>query len=239
MKKTASKKLSQPVLLVVDDEVSIRDMIRFALELGGFTVLEAANAQEAASQISKQRPDLILLDWMLPGKTGIEFAQRLKQSLDTRDIPIIMLTAKAEEGNKIKGLEAGADDYVTKPFSPRELMARIKTVLRRGPLLTVDDAIQIQDLHLNVSTHVVKVRDQLLSLTSSEYKLLHFFLTHQERVYTREQLIEQVWGGESDIDSRAVDMQIRRLRARLKPYNYDTFIKTVHGMGYQFSGKMP
>jgi two-component system phosphate regulon response regulator PhoB len=225
------KKIS---LLVVEDETAIRDMLRFALETAGFNLAEAETVSEAERQIANHTPDLILLDWMLPGINGIDFARRLKQQTHTKDIPIIMLTAKAEEINKIKGLETGADDYVTKPFSPRELIARIKTVLRRGPLISKNGLIQLGHLCLNTDTHRVTVNNTVLELPPIEYKLLYFFLSHQDRVYSREQLLNHVWGGESDIDDRTVDVQIRRLRSRLKPFAYDRHIKTVHGAGYQF-----
>lgn len=225
-------------ILIVEDEIAIKDMLRFAMEGVGFGLLEAENTHEAELQIAKQIPDLILLDWMLPGMSGIDFARKLKHHPQTKDIPIIMLTAKAEEENKIKGLETGADDYITKPFSPRELIARIKTVLRRGPLVTPEGMIQIGDLCVNTNAHQVTIKNHVLELTPREYKLLHFFVTHQERVYSRDQLLSQVWGGESDIDDRTVDVQIRRLRERLKLHCYDGHIKTIRGTGYQFTGKI-
>lgn len=225
-------------ILIVEDETAIRDMVRFALAPAGFEVIEARNVTEAETHIANQIPHLILLDWMLPGTSGIDFAKQLKQNHTTKEIPIIMLTAKAEESNKIKGLETGADDYITKPFSPRELIARIKTVLRRGPLVNVEGIIEVNKLHVNVNSHQVTINDELIDLTPNEYKLLHFFVTHQDRVYSRAQLLDQIWGGESDIDERTVDVQIRRLRSRLKPYDYDLCIKTVRGTGYQFSGSL-
>lgn len=225
-------------ILIVEDENAIRDMIRFALASTSFEVIEAQSVSEAERLIADHIPQLILLDWMLPGMSGIDFAKQLKQKSNTKNIPIIMLTAKAEEANKIKGLETGADDYITKPFSPRELIARIKTVLRRGPLVTPEGIIQIKDLFVNVNTHQVTIHSELIELSPIEYKLLYFFVTHQDRVYNREQLLTQVWGGASDIDDRTVDVQIRRLRSRLKSHGYDKCIKTVRGSGYQFSGSM-
>ncbi len=224
-------------ILIIEDEIAIRDMLRYALEAAGFTVQEAGNASEAEQKIAQQIPDLILLDWMLPTISGIEFIKQLKRKPLIKDIPIIMLTAKAEEENKIKGLETGVDDYITKPFSPRELIARIKTVLRRSPLVTPEGIIQIGDLCLDTNTHQVTIKKQAIELAPIEYKLLYFFVTHQDRVYNREQLLDQVWGGENYIDERTVDVQIRRLRSRLKPHGYETRIKTIRGAGYQFIGK--
>lgn len=224
-------------VLIIEDEIAIRDMVQFALESADFEVIGVENAQMAEQQIAHQIPDIILLDWMLPGMNGIDFAKILKQKQQTKDVPIIMLTAKAKEENKIKGLETGADDYVTKPFSPRELIARIKTVLRRGPLVTPEGLIKIKDLCLNTNTHEVTVNEQRIELAPIEYKLLYFFLTHQNRIYSREQLLDQIWGGENYIDERTVDVQIRRLRNRLKPFGYDEFIQTMRGTGYQFIEK--
>lgn len=224
-------------LLIIDDEAPIRDMLVFALKPAGFELIEAESVQQAERKIAKKMPDLILLDWMLPGKSGIEFAKQLKLNKTTRDIPIIMLTAKAEEENKIKGLETGADDYITKPFSPRELIARIKSVLRRGPLVSPEGMIQIQKLCVNTNAHTVTINQQIIELTPIEYKLLYFFITHLDRTYNREQLLDHVWGGENYIDERTVDVQIRRLRLRLKPHGYDHYLKTIRGVGYQFVGK--
>lgn len=221
-------------ILIIEDETSIRDMIQFALAPDGFTILEAGDVSTAKQKIAQQLPDLILLDWMLPGISGIDFAKQLKRDPITKTIPIIILTARAEEDNKVKGFEIGADDYITKPFSPRELSMRIKAVLRRGPLVSPEDIIQIKNLYLNISTHQLKINDEFITLTPIEYKLLYFFVTHQERVYSREQLLDYVWGKANYIDERTVDVQIRRLRNRLKPYGYDGYIKTMRGSGYQF-----
>jgi two-component system phosphate regulon response regulator PhoB len=220
-------------LLIIEDETPIRDMIKFALNPMGFELIEASDSKEALVKLSLETPGLILLDWMLPGLSGIEFAKQLKKNPHTQNIPIIMLTAKAEEENKIKGLEIGADDYITKPFSPRELAARIKTVLRRGPLIQSDGMMQVDKLAINVNTNEVYIDNNLLVLTTNEYKLLYFFLTHQERIYSREQLLDQIWGKAQDINDRSVDVQVRRLRSRLEPYGCDKYIKTVRGYGYQ------
>lgn len=224
----------QTRILIVEDEITIRDMLRFALEPNGYEIIEADNAKSAEQLINKNIPHLILLDWMLPGLSGIEFAKRLKKNPTTQNIPIILLTARAEEDNKVKGLETGADDYITKPFSPRELIARIKTVLRRGPLISTDGLINIQNLQLNVQTKQLTINNAPVELTPIEYRLLHFFVTHAERIYSRDQLLDHIWGGENYIDERTVDVQIRRLRNRLKPYGYHVYIKTIRGSGYQF-----
>jgi two-component system phosphate regulon response regulator PhoB len=222
-------------ILIIEDEATIRDMLRFALEPAGFDVMEAGSANEAKQQISKHIPQLILLDWMLPGMSGIDFAHQLKKDPKTQNIPIIMLTAKAEEINKVKGLETGADDYITKPFSPRELIARVKTVLRRGPLIAPDGIIQIRQMSFDVQAQQLKIENQLIELSPIEYRLFHFFITHPQRVYSREQLLDHVWGGENYIDERTVDVHIRRLRNRLKPFGYHAHIKTMRGSGYQFT----
>ncbi|KPJ68008.1 MAG: transcriptional regulator PhoB [Coxiella sp. DG_40] len=226
------------LILIVEDESHIRDMIRFALLTTEFRMFEAENTQQAQRLIADRIPSLILLDWMLPGESGIEFMRILKKEKTTQEIPIIMLTAKAEEINKIKGLDAGADDYITKPFSPRELIARIRAVLRRGSLVTPEGLINMKDLCINVKEHQVKIGKQLLKLTKNEYRLLHFFVTHQDRVYDREHLLTHVWGGDVFVENRTVDALIRRLRRVLRKYNYHKFIHTVRGIGYKFSIKL-
>ena len=227
----------QNLILVIEDEPPIRDMIRLALELADFEVMEAENAAKAETQIANRVPDLILLDWMLPGVSGIEFAKRLKQNKDVNDIPIIILTAKAEEENKIKGFEVGADDYITKPFSPRELIARIKTVLRRGPSVTTEGQIQVDGITLNTVTQEVKINQKSITLSPLEYRLLHFFMSHPNRVYSRDQLLTRVWGGDSYVDERTVDVQIRRLRRALDQGGELNLIETVRGAGYKFVSK--
>lgn len=226
-------------LLIVEDEPDIRDMLRFSLENAGFEVLEAETTKQSDLLIAKQVPDLILLDWMLPQVSGIKYAKQLKQQELTQAIPIIMLTAKAEEENKIKGLETGADDYITKPFSPKELIARIRAVLRRGTLISPDGIIKVGKLTINTDAHQVSVDDAIVDLSPIEYRLIHFFATHQERVFSREQLLNHVWGGEKYIDERTVDVQILRLRKSLTKAGCDPLIHTVHGVGYQFMEKAP
>ncbi|CAN5348495.1 phosphate regulon transcriptional regulator PhoB [soil metagenome] len=221
-------------ILIVEDEAPIREMVRFALELEGFILLEAEDWRQTQQICAKQLPQLILLDWMLPDTSGIEIARLLKRDEHTRNIAIIMLTAKAEEENKIKGLEAGADDYIVKPFSPRELIARIKTVLRRGPLESPEAKIHFADMQIDTANQCVTIANQEVKLGTLEYRLLHFLLSHANRIYSREQLLNQVWGMHTDIDDRTVDVSIRRLRLALEPYQYNHHIQTVRGSGYRF-----
>jgi two-component system phosphate regulon response regulator PhoB len=224
-------------VLIGDDEAAIREMIAVALEMADYDYLEAADAREAHALIVDKQPDLILLDWMLPGTSGVELARRLKKDETTADIPIIMLTAKVEEDNKIRGLEVGADDYITKPFSPRELVARLKAVLRRTTPPGVDSPIEVEGLTLDPIGHRVFTGSGEVSIGPTEYRLLQFFMTHQERVYTRSQLLDQVWGGNVYVEERTVDVHIRRLRKALGE-QYDHLIQTVRGAGYRFSTKV-
>ena len=226
-----------PKILIVDDEPAIREVIRFALEVDDFEVLEAGHTGEARRQISAEMPDLILLDLMLPGMSGQEFAKQLKQHASTREIPIIMLTAKSQEQDMVKGLDVGADDYMTKPFSPRELLARIKAVLRRTMPSGTDTLIEITGLRLNPSSHRVTVDGQVLGLAPTEYRLLHFFMAHPERAFDRSQLLDAVWGRDVFVEERTVDVHIRRLRKILEPSGHHNYIQTVHGFGYRFSAK--
>lgn len=202
-------------ILIVDDEAPIREMIAVALEMAGYECLEAENTQQAHAVIVDRKPDLILLDWMLPGTSGIELARRLKRDELTVDIPIIMLTAKGEEDNKIQGLEVGADDYITKPFSPRELVARLKAVLRRTGPGDSEAPIEVGGLLLDPISHRVTIDGKPAEMGPTEYRLLQFFMTHQERAYTRGQLLDQVWGGNVYVEERTVDVHIRRLRKAL------------------------
>ncbi|BCD98164.1 phosphate regulon transcriptional regulator PhoB [Marinagarivorans cellulosilyticus] len=225
-------------ILIVDDEAPIRDMLRVALEMAEYSCLEAGDAQSAHAIIVDQKPDLIILDWMMPGTSGMELARRLKRDQLTSETPIIMLTAKGEEDNKIQGLEAGADDYITKPFSPRELVARLKAVLRRTDSLSTGDPIVVDALRLDPSSHRVTIGETPVQMGPTEYRLLEFFLTHQERVYTRNQLLDHVWGGNVYVEERTVDVHIRRLRKALTLEGHDRFIQTVRGAGYRFSPKI-
>ncbi|MGH8583306.1 MAG: phosphate regulon transcriptional regulator PhoB [Gammaproteobacteria bacterium] len=222
-------------ILIVDDEPSLRQMLGFALMGTGFTCVEAADAAQAETIIAADPPDLILLDWMLPGVSGADLARRLRRDARTRRVPIIMLTARGEERDKVNALEAGADDYVTKPFSTRELVARIKAVLRRSEAEEARDSIEIGGLRLDVKTHRVTAREMPLDLSPLEFRMLHFFITHPERVYTRSQLLDQVWGDNVYIDERTVDVHIRRLRKAMGRHGYDRFIQTVRSVGYRFS----
>lgn len=228
--------MSAKTVLIVDDEAPIREMIALSLEMAGYHVLEAGDALSAHSLIIDQRPDLVLLDWMMPGTSGIELTRRLKRDPVTAGLPIIMLTAKGEEDNKVQGLEAGADDYIAKPFSPRELMARLKAVLRRATPHGVDEVIEVKGLILDPVSHRVSSNDKPLELGPTEYRLLQFFMAHQERVHTRGQLLDQVWGGNVYVEERTVDVHIRRLRKALgEPHQQ--LIQTVRGAGYRFSTK--
>lgn len=224
-------------VLIVDDEAPIREMIAVALEMAGYECMEAGNTQEAHAQIIDRKPDLILLDWMLPGTSGVEFARRLKREDRTSELPIIMLTAKGEEDNKVQGLEAGADDYVTKPFSPRELVARLKAVLRRTTPQGVEEPIEVEGLKLDPVCHRVTSHDKPIDIGPTEYRLLQFFMTHQERAYSRAQLLDQVWGGNVYVEERTVDVHIRRLRKALGS-DHDHLIQTVRGTGYRFSTRV-
>ena len=222
-------------ILIVEDEQPIREMISFALAGVGYEVREAADARQAQAAISERLPDLILLDWMLPGISGIDFARRLKKEDLTRELPIIMLTARAEEEDKVQGLESGADDYITKPFSPRELVARIRAVLRRGGPAAEDEILHANGLSLDLASHRVSAGDALLEVGPTEYRLLEFFMSHPERVYSRGQLLDRVWGSNVYVEERTVDVHIRRLRKVLEPHGYEAMIQTVRGAGYRFS----
>ncbi|KDE38801.1 Phosphate regulon transcriptional regulatory protein PhoB (SphR) [Nitrincola lacisaponensis] len=223
-------------VLIVDDEAPIREMIAVALEMAGYDCLEAQNAQQAHAAILDQKPDMVLLDWMMPGVSGIDFARRLRKDEVTADIPIIMLTAKAEEDNKIQGLEVGVDDYITKPFSPRELVARLKTVLRRTTPKGIEEPVTVDDLTLDPVSHRVLSEETPVDLGPTEFRLLQFFMTHQDRAYSRSQLLDMVWGGNVYVEERTVDVHIRRLRKALGE-RHDYLIQTVRGTGYRFSVK--
>lgn len=230
--------MSAKQILVVEDERPIRDMIVFGLRRGGFEVREAADVGAARASIADQRPDLVLVDWMLPEMSGLELTRSLKRDKETRDVPVIMLTARADEQDKIMGLDSGADDYVTKPFSPRELLARINAVLRRSGPGGGEEMIEAEGLVLDPAGHRVTVGDRTIPLGPTEYRLLAFFMTHAERVYSRAQLLDRVWGGNVYVEERTVDVHIRRLRKALEVFDYDRFIQTVRGAGYRFSTRM-
>jgi len=221
-------------VLVVEDEPQIQELVAVNLEHSGHTVLRAASVEEAEAAIRKALPDVLVLDWMLPGESGVAFARRLRTEERTRELPILMLTARAMEQDKVSGLEAGADDYLTKPFSPKELAARIKAVLRRRAPQLSGDSVEAEGLRLDPSTRRVSARGQRIELAPSEFRLLHFFMTHPERVYTRAQLLDLVWGDHVFIEERTVDVHIRRLRKALAPSGHDRLIDTVRGSGYSF-----
>ena len=224
-------------VLIVDDEAAIREMIAVALQMVGYRCLEADNAQNAHAIVVDHQPDIILLDWMMPDVSGIELARRLKRETAYADIPIIMLTARSEEDNKIQGLEAGADDYITKPFSPRELIARLKAVLRRTATAGIDEPIEIEGLRLDPGSHRVSSGETELEFGPTEFRLLQFFMTHPERAYTRSQLLDHVWGGNVYVEERTVDVHIRRLRLALGT-QHEHLVQTVRGTGYRFSTKV-
>lgn len=222
-------------VLIVEDEKPIRDMIGFSLRRNGFTVTEAADVAAARSSIANARPDLVLVDWMLPDTSGLELTRQLKRNRETQDLPIIMLTARGDEQDKVAGLEGGADDYVVKPFSPRELLARINAVLRRATPGGGDEVIDQGGLVLDTASERVLVGEKTVALGPTEYRLLAFFMTHAERVYSRTQLLDRVWGGDVYVEERTVDVHIRRLRKALEDVDFDRFIQTVRGSGYRFS----
>jgi len=224
-------------VLVVDDEPDIREVIRFALEGAGFRVLEAGHADEARKLLGSENPDLVLLDWMLPGRSGLELAQQLKQSASTRSVPIIMVSAKGEEEDRIKGLDTGADDYIAKPFSPREMVARVNAVLRRVKPDELADRIEIGGLHIDNVSHRVSANGNQIDIAPTEYRLLHFFMTHADRAFSRSQLLDQVWGDQVYVEERTVDVHVRRLRKALELTKHDSMLQTVRGVGYRFSNK--
>ncbi|WP_298574757.1 phosphate regulon transcriptional regulator PhoB [uncultured Luteimonas sp.] len=225
----------QKRILIVDDEPAIREMVAFALRKGDFEPAHAGDAREAQSAIADRVPDLILLDWMLPGTSGLELARRWRKDTLTRDVPIIMLTARGEENDRVGGLEAGVDDYVVKPFSARELLARIRAVMRRSREDDEDGSVSVGGLRIDGAAHRVFANDQPVSIGPTEYRLLHFFMTHPERVYSRTQLLDHVWGGSVYVEERTVDVHIRRLRKTLEPSGFDGMVQTVRGAGYRFS----
>jgi two-component system phosphate regulon response regulator PhoB len=229
--------MSAKQILVVEDERPIREMIAFGLRRAGFEVREAADARSGRAEVANKLPDLLLVDWMLPDTSGLEFTRALKRDRETRELPVIMLTARAEEGDKVAGLEGGADDYITKPFSPRELLARINAVLRRVGPVEGAERIDIEGLVLDQSSQRVSSGERTVALGPTEYRMLAFFMTHPERVYTREQLLDRVWGGNVYVEERTIDVHIRRLRKALEEHGFDRLIQTVRGSGYRFSAR--
>jgi len=222
-------------IMLVEDEAPIREMLKIVLEQVGFSVNEAEDFDIALEKMVEPYPDLVLLDWMLPGGSGVQLARKLKEHEFTRDIPIIMLTARGEEEDKVRGLEAGADDYITKPFSPKELVARIKAVMRRVTPTASDELINFAGLVLDPVAHRVSANDDRVDMGPTEFKLLHFFMAHAERVFSREQLLDNVWGTNVYVEDRTVDVHIRRLRKAISAHGHDSMIQTVRGAGYRFS----
>ena len=222
-------------ILVVEDEPAIQELLALNLEHAGHHVLRAKDAEQASALVRHALPDLILLDWMLPGQSGIQFARSIRQDERTRQVPIIMLTARGQEQDKVAGLDSGADDYVTKPFSPRELLARINAVLRRRAPQLTDEPIEISGLRLDPVTHRVSAQGRHLELGPTEFRLMHFLMTHPERVHSRTQLLDQVWGDHVFVEERTVDVHIRRLRKALEPTTHDRLIETVRGSGYRLA----
>lgn len=222
-------------ILIVEDEGAIREMVAFALTRAGFQVLEAEDVSQARVLVADHLPDLIVLDWMLPDMSGLEYARLLKRDEFTRTLPIIMLTARSEEDDKVRGFESGADDYVTKPFSSRELIARIQAVLRRASPDGDEDRVSMDGLEVNLASHRVTAQGKNIDLGPTEYRLLTFFMTHPDRVYTRGQLLDRVWGSNVYVEERTVDVHIRRLRKALAPIGFDRFVQTVRGAGYRFT----
>lgn len=234
---TIPQRIMPASILVVEDEPAIQALIATNLRRHGHEVTAVPDAEAAQRQVNEALPDLILLDWMLPGMSGLEFARRLRADARTRGVPIIMLTARGEERDKVDGLETGADDFVTKPFSPRELMARIQAVLRRGRPQASEDVVVLGGLKLDPASHRVLANDMPVSLGPTEFRLLHFLMTHPERVHSRDQLLDQVWGDHVFVEERTVDVHIRRLRAALEPSGLDAMVQTVRGSGYRFSAE--
>ncbi|KER05023.1 phosphate regulon transcriptional regulator PhoB [Photorhabdus temperata] len=222
-------------ILVVEDEAPIREMVCFVLEKNGYQPVEAEDYNSALACLSEPYPDLVLLDWMIPGGSGLQIIKQMKRDNNARDIPVMMLTARGEEEDRVRGLEVGADDYITKPFSPKELVARVKAVLRRISPMVVEDIIEMDGLVLDATSHRVTSQDLALDMGPTEFKLLHFFMTHPERVYSREQLLNYVWGANVYVEDRTVDVHIRRLRKVLEIGGHDKMVQTVRGTGYRFS----
>lgn len=222
-------------ILVVEDEAPIREMVCFVLEQNGYQPIEADDYDAAIARLVEPFPDLVLLDWMIPGGSGIQVIKHMKRDSQLREIPVMMLTARGEEEDRVKGLETGADDYLTKPFSPKELVARVKAILRRISPMAADDLIAMNGLKLDPASHRVTSNENPLEMGPTEFKLLHFFMTHPERVYSREQLLNYVWGENVYVEDRTVDVHIRRLRKALEADGHDKMIQTVRGTGYRFS----
>jgi two-component system phosphate regulon response regulator PhoB len=227
--------VSSNKILIVEDERPIREMIAFHLARAGYDPIEAEDCRQARQLLADERPALALIDWMLPDMSGLELTRLLKRDDEYDDLAVIMLTARAEEHDKVTGLEGGADDYITKPFSPRELVARIKAVLRRSSGLDNNDTVVMGEIALNLAAHRVTVNGHEVHLGPTEYRLLKYFMTHADRVYSRNQLLDRVWGANVYVEERTVDVHIRRLRKALNDHGVDRYVQTVRGSGYRFS----
>ncbi len=223
--------------MIIEDEAPIRDMLRMALGKQGYTILEAENTQQARKQLTQDPPDVFLVDWMLPGESGIDFVRSIKRDDLTREIPVIMVTARVEEDDRVRGLDVGADDYICKPFSPKELLARIKAVLRRSQPQLTDEPVECEGLRIEPESHRVFANGAPVDMGPTEFRILHFFMTHAERVYSRGQILDLVWGSNVYIEERTVDVHIRRLRKALAPSGHDKLVQTVRGTGYRFSAR--
>jgi two-component system phosphate regulon response regulator PhoB len=226
--------MTQKTILVVEDEPSIREMLAFNLKRAGFAVERACDGRQARAAIADAYPDVVLMDWMLPDISGLELTRQLKRDPNTKEIPVIMVTARADEDDRVTGLDGGADDYIVKPFSPRELLARIRAALRHSPSGD-EEVVKFGELSLDSASHEVRVGRNEIALGPTEYRLLEFFMLHPDRVYSRPQLLDRVWGGNVYVEERTVDVHIRRLRKELTPYQYEKTIRTVRGSGYRFS----
>ena len=222
-------------VLIVDDEAAIREMVSLALETAKFNVLEASDSQEGRAIIIDSQPDVVLLDWMMPGTTGLELLRRLRRDPLTEKIPVILLTAKISEDSKITGLDSGADDFISKPFSPKELVSRIRAVIRRSKVTEPSEPIKVGEMLFDPESHRVSICDEPVEIGPTEYRMLQFFLTHQERVYTRDQILDHVWGPNIYLDERTVDVHIRRLRKAISVAGHEKYVQTVRGAGYRFS----
>ena len=222
-------------VLIVDDEAAIREMVSLALETAKFNVLEASDSQEGRAIIIDSQPDVVLLDWMMPGTTGLELLRRLRRDPLTEKIPVILLTAKTSEDSKITGLDSGADDFISKPFSPKELVSRIRAVIRRSTVTEPSEPIKVGEMLFYQESHRVSICDEPVEIGPTEYRMLQFFLTHQERVYSRDQILDHVWGPNVYLDERTVDVHIRRLRKAISVAGHEKYVQTVRGAGYRFS----
>lgn len=228
--------MSAKTVLVVEDDRDIREMLVFSLQRAGYSVVETESAEQAIDKLGVLLPEIVLVDWMLPGMEGPELVRRIRKDELTMNIPVILLTARGEETDKLRGFDTGADDYITKPFSPKELLARMKALLRRS---SNDEGglLQVRDLSLDITAHRLLVANEAVDVGPTEFKLLEFFIRHQDRVYSREQLLDMVWGRNVYVEERTVDVHILRLRKLLAPYGYDKLVQTVRGAGYRFSVK--